>query len=330
MARLLRVEYAGACYHVINRGNYRQELFVEDGAAAAFEQVLGEAAVRFGWKLHAYVVMRNHFHLAVELGEPNLSVGMKWLQGTWARRFNGYRKIVGRPFQGRYKALVVERGHALAQVCHYIHLNPVRAGVVDASAVATYRWSSLRLFADKRARPSWLVPDTVLFEAGELQDTRAGWSLYGDYLRLRASEDPKETELSAQRLSRGWCLGSKAFRDEAKQALEARGIGLDLARYSGLAPQEIEVEKAAAWEERLAALARAAKIDVGSLPPRKSAREKVLLAAAMKQMTSVSNGWLGERLQIGKPATVSQFVRRWSEDPKQKRQLQELVSRVKT
>jgi REP element-mobilizing transposase RayT len=330
MARLLRVEYAGACYHVINRGNYRQDLFVEEGAANAFEQVLGEAAVRFGWKLHAYVIMRNHFHLAVELGEPNLSVGMKWLQGTWARRFNGFRKIVGRPFQGRYKALLVEPGHAFAQVCHYIHLNPVRAGVVEPGAVETYRWGSLSRFLDKRGRPSWLEAQTVLSDAGELQDARAGWSLYHDYLRLRASEDPKETELIAQRMSRGWCVGSKAFREEAKQALEAKGIGLDLARYSGLGPEEIAAEKVAGWEDRLAALARAAKIDLGSLPPRKSAREKVLLAAAMKQITSVSNGWLGERLQIGKPATVSQFVRRWSEDPKRKRQLQELVSRVKT
>jgi REP element-mobilizing transposase RayT len=130
MSRPLRVEFSGACYHVINRGNYRRDLFTDKGAAEAFERTLAQAAERFGWLLHAYAMMRNHFHLGLEIAEPNLSEGMKWLQGTWIRRYNGFRHLVGRPFQGRYKALLVEPGMPFGQVCHYIHLNPVRAGVV--------------------------------------------------------------------------------------------------------------------------------------------------------------------------------------------------------
>jgi REP element-mobilizing transposase RayT len=110
---------------VINRGNYRRNLFGEEGAARAFQDCLGEAARRFGWRIHAFVIMRNHFHLAVETPEPNLSEGMKWLQGTWAARFNRFHGEAGRPFQGRYKALHVQPGHVMAQVGHYIHLNPV-------------------------------------------------------------------------------------------------------------------------------------------------------------------------------------------------------------
>ena len=131
MSRPLRIEFAGACYHVINRGNYRRNLFLGQGAAEAFERVLGETAERFAWRIHAYVIMSNHFHLAVQLTEPNLSSGMKWLQGTWIRRYNAYRRLVGRSFQGRYKALLVAPGHVLGQVCHYIHLNPVRAGLCE-------------------------------------------------------------------------------------------------------------------------------------------------------------------------------------------------------
>jgi len=82
MARKLRLEFPGACYHVLNRGNYRRNLFARADAAAAFERVLFQAAARFGWRLHAFVIMRNHFHLAVETPEANLSVGMKWLQGS--------------------------------------------------------------------------------------------------------------------------------------------------------------------------------------------------------------------------------------------------------
>src|SRR5688572_16507787 len=107
MARKLRLEFAGACYHVINRGNYRRDLFKDEGAAASFQSCLFEACTRFRWRLHAFVIMRNHYHLAVETPEPNLSEGMKWLQGTWAARFNRFRSESGRPFQGRYKALHV-------------------------------------------------------------------------------------------------------------------------------------------------------------------------------------------------------------------------------
>ena len=143
MPRKVRVEYAGACYHVINRGNYRRDLFAAKGAAESFQACVFEAGQCFGWRLHAFVIMRNHFHLAVETPEPNLSEGMKWLQGTWAARFNRFRGEGGRPFQGRYKALHVEAGHALAQVAHYIHLNPVRAKIKTAPRLGDYRWSSL-------------------------------------------------------------------------------------------------------------------------------------------------------------------------------------------
>ena len=145
MARKLRVEYAGACYHVINRGNYRSDIFAARGAES-FQRCLVEAAERFGWRLHAFVIMRNHFHLAVETPEPNLSEGMKWLQCTWAIRFNRFRGEVGHPFQGRYKGIHVERGTSLARVANYIHLNPICAGLVPVERVADYRWSSLPWF----------------------------------------------------------------------------------------------------------------------------------------------------------------------------------------
>src|ERR1044072_4228874 len=138
MPRPWRAGVSGARFSVVKQRNYRSDIFTSKGAAAAFERTLGQAAVRFGWRIHAYVVMSNHFHLAVELSEPNLSVGMQWLQGTWIRRYNSFRKLVGRPFQGRYKALLVEPGGALGRVCHYIHLNPVRAQIVTARKAGSY------------------------------------------------------------------------------------------------------------------------------------------------------------------------------------------------
>ncbi|NJL29779.1 MAG: transposase [Thermoanaerobaculia bacterium] len=311
MARPLRVEYVGGCYHVINRGNYRRTLFDGGGAGEAFVRTLGEAAQRFHWRVHAYVVMRNHFHLAVELTEPNLSLGMKWLQGTWIRRYNGMRRLVGRPFQGRYKALLVEPGHAFGQVCHYIHLNPVRAGVVPAARIASFALSSLPgLVAGKKKREPWLECSTVLAQAGGLADRKAGWDSYLRYLEFLATDEASRKKLVAGEMSRGWCLGSREFRKEQREEAARRGAELDQARFEGLELSEIQPEREAAWEEQLRRLARSGGIDLQRLGPRKSDAPKVLLAAAMKQSTSVSNGWLAARLGMGKPASVSQFTRR--------------------
>lgn len=112
MARKLRLEYAGAFYHVINRGNYRRGLFTGKSAAEAFERCLEEAAERFRWQVHAFVVTSNHFHLALETPEPNLSLAIKRLQGTWAARFNRFRGEIGRLFQGRYLGFLAEEDAA--------------------------------------------------------------------------------------------------------------------------------------------------------------------------------------------------------------------------
>jgi len=310
MARKLRVEYAGACYHVINRGNYRRDLFAGKGAAESFERCLFEAAERFGWRVHAFVIMRNHFHLAVETPEPNLSVGMRWLQATWAARFNRFRGESGRPFQGRYKALHVEPGHALAQVAHYIHLNPVRAKVVSAERVGEHRWSSLHHFS-QRSRPACLEASCVLAESGRLADTSAGWKSYRGYLAVLAEEDLKRRAERFGRLSRGWAIGSTEFRGELKKKL--LGAGGTHARFEllGADPAAHREARAELWEEKLQAAARALDVSLKKMPDQYSAREKVALAALLKQTTSVTNAWLAERLRMGQPASVSQYVRRF-------------------
>ncbi len=327
MARPWRIEYAGACYHVINRGNYRRNLFESKGAAEAFVRTLGEAAVKYGWRVHAYVVMRNHFHLAVELTEPNLSLGMKWLQGTWIRRYNGLRRLIGRPFQGRYKALLVEPGHALGQICHYIHLNPVRAGVVKATEAGSYPWSSLAKFPVK-SRPSWLEPTVVLGETGQLANNKRGWRKYAAYLEFLAEDLPSRKALLAANMSRGWCVGTRGFKQEMKKEMLNRGA--DLERYAGLEPDEMQAERREVWEERLQALAEIADINLKALPSMKSHPDKVRLATALKHSTSASNGWLAERLAMGKPASASQFVRRYLLTKSGEAETKKLLSRVKT
>ena len=175
-----------------------------------------------------------------------------------------------------------------------------------------------------KKRLEWLDPRTVLTEAGGLKDDRSGWKRYLGHLEFLATDAQAKRDLVFEKLSRGWCVGSKSFRQALQKETE------ETARFVGLGPQEVRVEREQAWEEKLQALARGAKVDLGTLSSVRSHPDKTLLAAAMKQSTSVSNGWLAERLAMGQPASASQFVRRRMLDKEGKAAVERLLSRVKT
>lgn len=310
MSRKLRLEFSGACYHVSNRGNYRRDLFTTDGAAGSFYGCLDEACTSYGWRTHAFAIMGNHFHLAIETPEPNLSDGMQWLQGTWSQRYNRFRGEVGRPFQGRYKAFHVEPGHALAQVAHYIHLNPVRAGIVEVAQVGDFPWSSLAWFS-RRPRPAWLEPSTVLRESGGLPDSTAGWRSYRQYLALLVEKDPRFRDEKFAELTRTWVIGSAAFRAEIRARLTQ--VSDPTTRFSllGADREAVRLARTELWEDRLRSLATAFDITLNKLPRKKSAAEKLLLASALKQTTSVSREWLAQRLQMGASDNLSSLLHRF-------------------
>jgi len=129
MARPLRLEFPGALYHVTARGNARQAIVLDDRDRALFLVCLGEVVLRFGWICHAYCLMDNHYHLLIETPEGNVSRGMRQLNGVFTQRMNRCHNRVGHLFQGRFKAIVVERESYLLELCRYIVLNPIRAGM---------------------------------------------------------------------------------------------------------------------------------------------------------------------------------------------------------
>ena len=174
MARKPRIESNDGLYHIINRGNYRRDLFYSAKTKRAFKRTLIEACKKSGWWLYAYVIMRNHYHLAIATPKGNLISGMQWLQSTFANRFNRLRGENGHLFQGRYKSLVVEPGTALCEVVNYIHLNPVRAGIVSIGRLADYAFSSLPNFL-KRKREKVLHCNDWLYDLGRIEDKAAGW-----------------------------------------------------------------------------------------------------------------------------------------------------------
>ncbi len=145
MPRHLRIEYEGAIYHVMNRGDRCEPIFNDDGDRKRFLETLGETCTKTDWQVHALCLMRNHFHLVVETPKGNLVAGMTWFLSTYTARFNRRHKLFGHLFSGRYKALVVDASSSgyFRTVCDYVHLNPVRAKLLRTKqTLRDYPWSS--------------------------------------------------------------------------------------------------------------------------------------------------------------------------------------------
>lgn len=164
MARPLRIEFAGALYHVMSRGNERRRVVKDDADRSRRLYWLRRTVETYGWRLHAFVLMDNHEHLFVETPEANLSAGMQHLNGSYTGYYNRRHRRSGHLFQGRYKAQLIENEGHFQEVSRYIHLNPVRAKVVDRPE--NWRWSSYRGYHRGARRLPWVTYSRVLGEFG--------------------------------------------------------------------------------------------------------------------------------------------------------------------
>ena len=301
MSRFPRIQFPGAIYHVFSRGNYRQNLFQDEGAASAFEKCLFEACCLSAWRLHAFVIMRNHFHLALETPRGNLAKGMHWLQSTYSKRFNCFRQEKGHLFQSRYHALLVEPGLALARVVNYIHLNPVRAHILPVALLSQFRWSSYSKFGSSECPPflsarEWL--ETLGFE-----DTSTGWACYRDYLVWLASNDAEQKRQSFETLASGWAIGSRSLQDEIFRA--NREQAPDECIDDSTDPELKEI----IWSQVLAdLLAQAGRSREAAMAGKKGAEWKISLARDLRRRTSATNAWIARELCMGSPQSLSVYL----------------------
>ncbi len=160
MGRPLRLEFAGAIYHVTARGDRQEAIFRNDGDRHAWQRILASVCARFNWHLHAFCQMGNHYHLVVETLSSTLSRGMRQLNGEYTRHFNFRNATVGHLFQGRYKAILVQRQTYLLELSRYVVLNPVRAGIV--ATPDAWPWSSYAMTCSDAPAPDWLQTDWLL------------------------------------------------------------------------------------------------------------------------------------------------------------------------
>jgi putative transposase len=307
MPRQLRVEYEGAVYHLMNRGDRREPIFLDDEDRQRFLETLGEACTKTGWQVHALCLMSNHFHLVVETPRANLVAGMQWFLGTYTARFNRRHQYFGHLFSGRYKSLVVDESSPgyLKAACDYVHLNPVRAKLLKPEQpLKEYRWSSWPQYLKTPGkRWPWLRVDRLMGEWGIQADRTAGRRQLE-----RAMEERKELEWSKEtadwrRLRRGWCWGPKSFREEL---LEWIGQKQGQQHY-GEELRESDQQKA----ERLVAqmLRQRGWTDTELGKRKKGDRGKVAMAARLRRETTMSWGWIAKRLAMGHWRTASNAVR---------------------
>jgi putative transposase len=306
MARKLRVEYPGAIYHVMNRGDRREPIFRDDADRERFVQTLGQACERSGWQAHAYCLMSDHFHLVVETPQPTLVAGMKWFLGTYTGRFNRRHKFFGHLFSGRYKALIVDGSGSgyLRRVCDYVHLNPARAKLLKPEqALREYRWSSWPEYLKAPGRrPAWLRVDRVMGEAGIPQDSAAGRRELERRLEARRGAEEGD-EYKAIR--HGWFFGDEALKKELLGQMSER-MGTE---HYGHERQESQAEKAervvAEEMKRLRWMAETLEELAKGHP------EKVKIAARLRQETLVTVAWIAARLRMGSVANVNTLLYHW-------------------
>ncbi len=171
MARPLRIEFAGALYHITSRGDRQEAIYEDDEDRKAFLSVLAEVVARYNWICHAFCLMTNHYHLVIETVDGNLSQGMRQLNGVYTQTSNRRHRRVGHLFQGRFKGILVDKEAYLLELSRYVVLNPVRAGMVESPE--QWPWSSYRAMARKAATPKWLAVDGLLSQFGEEQEKLA-------------------------------------------------------------------------------------------------------------------------------------------------------------
>ena len=315
MPRKVRIQYAGAVYHVMCRGDRREAIFSDDGDREIFLATLAQMCGRTGMQVHSYVLMGNHYHLLLETPEPNLVAGMKWFQGTYTQRFNARHRLSGHLFQGRYKAIPVqaEAEGYFGAASEYIHLNPVRTRLLDAQRpdLREYRWSSYSLFVEKARLPEWLRRDRV-FAALDLPDEGAGSRRrYHSWLAARTHDvlerEPTEGEARTWRdLRRGWYLGSESFADRLMDWAAGAVRNRKRSSYSGEGLRGHDETEAANLLQR--GLTKLGLTPAQAMALRKADARKQALAWLVKSRTVVGDEWIVAQLAMGHRSNVSRAV----------------------
>ena len=235
MARPLRIEYEGALYHVMSRGIERRDIVADDRDRVRWLHWLERAVDTYGWQLHAFVLMNNHLHLLVGTPRANVSAGMQHLGGSYTSYFNRRHRRVGHLFQGRFKAQLVEGEGYFRELSRYLHLNPVRAKMVERPE--RYRWSSIAGYHREDRTLPWVTYDSVLSEF--CQNRANARKAYRQFVRAGMDEPPASPWTDA---ANGFIIGSRRFVEHVGTLVGGRPADQEIPLLRQLRPRpELEV-----------------------------------------------------------------------------------------
>lgn len=230
MARPLRVEFPGAFYHVIHRGNAGCDIFINERDRERFLEYLEEAVERYGIVVHTYCLMTTHYHMLVETPQANLSSAIKWVNVSYAAYFNRKRTRNGHLFQGRFKSILVDADEYLKPLSRYIHLNPIRASMVEE--IEAYPFSSYPAFIGKVKPPKWLQTDWLLSRfCKNRKDACRNYRSYVENIDIADIKDPGQDVLA------GFVLGGQDFVSWVKETfLSKRAEQKDIPQLKEFSP----------------------------------------------------------------------------------------------
>jgi REP element-mobilizing transposase RayT len=244
MARPLRIEYPGALYHVTSRGNAGGKIFRSDKDREYFLDLLGFIIERFNWLCHAWCLMDNHYHLILETPEGNLSRGMRQLNGIYTQKYNWRYTKTGHVFQGRYKAILVDKESYLLELCRYVILNPVRAKIVKSPQ--DWKWSSYRSTTGTAKPPQWLTTDWILVQFS--RSRRRAQRLYHQFIMEGITKETPWKDLKGQIF-----LGDKGFIEECKSNLDVSSDLREIPRLQRYAERPVlaELLREELWRDKI-------------------------------------------------------------------------------
>jgi REP element-mobilizing transposase RayT len=248
MSRAWRIEYEGALYHLLSRGNEHSDIFVDDYDRKRFLDAIEEMSERFEIDVFAYVLMSNHYHVLLRTRRANLKKAMHWFGTTYTQRFNLRHSRSGHLFQGRYKSIIVQNDAYLIQLSYYIHRNPLRAGIVKR--LADYRWSSYRVYAYGHKTPKWLSTDLILSQFEGEQDR---YKKYREKVQKYASEEKHLLE----DIRHGLILGTKDFVEKIRKQYLPSKLG-------SAVPQQNQLKTVDEFDSFLIKAGRSLKCDLNS------------------------------------------------------------------
>jgi REP element-mobilizing transposase RayT len=310
----LRIEFKGAFYHVTNRGNERGKIYFAKADYEKFKDYLRDGREKYGYRLHCYVLMPNHYHLLMETPNGNLSQVMHYINGSYTTHINRKRKRIGHLFQGRYRAVLIDRDSYLLELSRYVHLNPVRAKIV--SRPEDYPYSSYASYIS-REKDDCVSHELILGMISK--DKRGSRKKYREFVEKGLE---KKIENPMMNVYGSAILGSRTFIRESLERLK------DGILHRGEIAQRRELQAAHGSEEIIAAVCSHLKVSREDLLRRGGENRKIAIYL-MKKQTGMTNKQIGDLFGGLSYSAVAKVYQRFSAEAKKNKQLRKLLKELR-